>query len=271
MNRSSLVSAMVAALAVGSALGMACSKKEPASDAPLAPAASALAPSTAAPAVNTVRFVVAPEGKAIFDMPAPKEHIKAETSRAGGEIEVDVKNLANTRGTVKVDVSTITTHTFGSDKDKDQTSHARNWLEVGDAASEGTRSTNMYAVFAIRSIDGLTTSDPSGLPKEKDTVGEFRTVSLTAHGELLLHGHKVPKDAELEVRLRYPSGSAEGALPTALEIKTRKPFVVTLAEHDVKPRDTVGKIAQASLGLIGTKVAETASVTLDLTAAPPPP
>jgi hypothetical protein len=38
----------------------------------------------------------------------------------------------------------------------------------------------------------------------------------------------------------------------------------------VKPRDGFGKLAQASFSLLGTKVAETADVTLDLSATPAP-
>ncbi len=270
MTRSRVISAVLAMAAASVFATTACGKKDASTEPTLAPAASALAPSTAAPEASTVRFIVGPEGKALLDMPAPKEHIKADTTVAMGEIEVDTKNLANTRGQVKIDLTTLSTHTFGTDKDKDQTSHARNWLEVGEVATEAMISANRYAIFAIRSIDGLSATDLRTVAKTKDAVGDLRTVSLTAHGELLLHGRKVPKDAELEVRVRYPSGSADDAKPTALEIKTKTPFVVTLAEHDVKPRDTFGKFAQGSLGLLGTKVADTAAVTLDLHAAPPP-
>jgi hypothetical protein len=246
----------------------ACSKRDASSDPPLALAASALAPSIVSPTAAVSHFVIDTEGKAILDMPAPKEHILAETTRAAGELDVDLKNIANTRGEVKVDLTTFATHTFGSDKDKDQTSHARNWLEVGDVADEASRVANRFAIFAIRSIDGASASDVTKMPLESDAVGAFRMVSLTAHGELLLHGRKVTKDAELEVRVRYASGSPADAKPSAIEIKTKKPFTVVLSEHDVKPRDTFGKFAQGSLGLLGTKVAETASVTLALRASP---
>jgi hypothetical protein len=36
----------------------------------------------------------------------------------------------------------------------------------------------------------------------------------------------------------------------------------------VKPRDTFGKFAKGSLGLLGTKVADTADVTIDFRATP---
>ena len=62
--------------------------------------------------------------------------------------------------------------------------------------------------------------------------------------------------------------SAAADKPKSLTIKTKKPMRATLAEHDVKPRDGVGKLAKGAFNLLGTKVAETADITLDLKASP---
>jgi len=248
-----------------------CARKDFAtSDPTLAPSASALAPAHAAPGAVTAPYVIQADGRTLLDMPAPKEHIKADTTKAAGTVDLDVKDLTRTRAEVRVDLTTLSTHTFNTPKDADQTRHARTWLEVGDAVDEATREKNRWAVFVIRRVDGLKESDASKLPMEKDEVGNLRTVEATVHGDYLLHGRKVEKSAEVVVRLRYGAGTAPDARPTALEIRSKVPFIVTLAEHDVKPRDTFGKFAQGSLGLLGTKVAETAAVTLELRATPAP-
>jgi hypothetical protein len=89
-------------------------------------------------------------------------------------------------------------------------------------------------------------------------------VTLNAHGDFLLHGHKVDKTEALEIRFHYPAGAPADAKPTSIDVSTKTPLHVTLAEHEIKPRDNVGSIAENAFKLLGTKVAETADVTLDL-------
>ena len=76
------------------------------------------------------------------------------------------------------------------------------------------------------------------------------------------------REAQLEARLHYPSGAAPDSKPIFIELKSKEPLHVILAEHDVKPRDTFGKFAKGSLGLLGTKVADSADVSIDLRANP---
>lgn len=258
--------AIVVALGVGA---VACDDKKAQN---LAPAASVLAPSTVAPSAKTVKFAVDPKSSTSIDMPAPKEHIKAGTDAATGTIDVDFANLANTRGEVKADLTTLTTKTFGdAEKDKTQTGHARTWLEVADGEEgklpDEVKAANRYAVYAIRSVDNLSATDLSKVAATKDGDDEVRTVSATTHGEFLVHGHKVDRDADVDVAFHYAPGSAPDK-PKFLTIKSKKPLRATLADHDVKPRDGFGKIAKGAFNLLGTKVAETADITLDLRANP---
>jgi hypothetical protein len=257
-------------LAIAVALGaVACDDKKAQS---LAPAASSLAPSTVAPSTKTMKFAVDPKSSTSIDMPAPKEHIKAGTDAAIGTLDVDFTNLANTRGEVKADLTTLSTKTFGdADKDKTQTGHARTWLEVADGEEgklpDEVKAANRYAVYAIRSVDNLSASDITKVAATKDGDDEVRTVSATTHGEFLVHGHKVDRDADVDVAFHYAPGSAADK-PKFLTIKSKKPMRATLADHDVKPRDGFGKIAKGAFNLLGTKVAEVADITLDLRANP---
>jgi hypothetical protein len=119
-------------------------------------------------------------------------------------------------------------------------------------------------VFAIQTIDGASAKDVSKVAPVKEGADDVRTVTLTAHGDFLIHGRKVKKDVPLEAKFHYAAGAAPDAQPTRIDVRTTSPMKVLLAEHDIKPRDNFGKLAQKSLGLLGTKVAETADVTLDL-------
>jgi len=218
------------------------------------------------------KFIIGNESKTSIEMEAPKEKIKAATNGANGTLDVDFTNLANSRGEVKVDLSTITTSTFPeAEKNTSQTTHARTWLEVGDGESgkldEKTKEANRYAVYAIRSIGNVTEANVTKVAPTKDGADDVRTVTLTTKGELLVHGHKVERDADVEVKFRYDAG-APADKPKAIAITTRKPLRVVLAEHDFKPRDGFGKLAKGSFHLLGTKVADNADIVLDLRAKP---
>lgn len=257
-----------AGLVVTAATGCEDKKKGP----EVAPSASTLAASTPPPTSMVKKFKIDDKGTTTIDMPAPNEHIKASTDAATGTLDLDLVNVVNSRGEVKVDLTTLTTKTFKDDaENKKQTLHARTWLEVADGEDgplpAELKGSNRYAVYAIRSIDGASATDVTKVAPTKDGADDVRTITATTHGEMLIHGHKVNKDAEVEVRFRYPAGGPADK-PTGVSIKTKKPFVVTLAEHEVKPRDGVGKIAKRAFSLLGTKVAETASIELDLRAIP---
>jgi hypothetical protein len=264
----------MAALAVLAVLIGACDKKDEASAVPvLAPSASSLAPSVAE-GMQAIKLNIDPASTSSIDMPAPIEHIKAETSAAAGALEVDVMNLANSRGEVKIDLGTLKMHTFDDSARNDAEGRdARTWLEISpmDAGpSVDQAAANRWVLFAIRSIDGLSAPDVTKVAATKDGTDDVREVTLTAHGDFLLHGRKVSKDANLVAKFHYPAGAAPTSRPTRVDIATKAPLHVALDEHDVKPRDSAGAIKLAAAGLLGTKVAKIADISLDLHATPAP-
>jgi hypothetical protein len=270
MTGKTLLIGVVAASVVGGASWVAFGRTAE-RPVPIAPVATELAPSVGSPSSKAIAYAVEPKSRTSISMPAPKEKIRAITEMAGGVLRVDLANLPETRGEVKIDLTTLSTHTFGNDDDESQTRHARTWLEVGDATSPELREQNRWVVYAIRSIESASATDASKIPPIREGSEDVRTVTLTAKGDLLLHGHKVEgRTAELEARLHYPPMAPSSALPTLIEIASKTPLRVILAEHDVKPRDGFGKLAQGSFKLLGTKVADVAEVSLDLRAVPGP-
>lgn len=273
MNGSSVRKGLEIFAAAAALSATGCTKDEPKPEP--APAASSLAPSVAPKAARSYTLSLDPKGKASIDMEAPKEHIKGQTSIVEGRVDVDPSNLSATRGEVKVDLTSLVLSTFGdASKDGTQTAHAKTWLEVADAENaklaDDVKAKNRMAVFAIRSVDGLAENDLSKVAPVSAAGEDARTVDLVAHGELLVHGRKVPKDAALRVRFVHPAGRVATERPTLVTVATREPFKVTLAEHEVAPRDDVGQIAKKAFSILGTKVAETAKVTLDLSGRPSP-
>lgn len=246
-------------------LVLGCEEKKP----PLPTVASASASASAASAVKGVKLVFDPASTASLDLPAPKEHILATVSGGKGALEIVPSDLTKSRGEVRLDLTTLATSTFKDKRDAEQTAHARTWLEVADGAQgklpDDVKEKNRYAVYTIRSVENASATDLAKVPATKDGDADVRKVTLTTKGELLVHGRKVDRDAEVEVTFRYAAG-APAERPSAASIVTKKPVPVVLAEHDVKPRDPAGKLAKDFFHLLGTKVADNADVTLDLKA-----
>ncbi len=265
---SGMATALLATALLAAALVASGCKKDDATDAPKPAAPIAMSGAEG----KAIDFTIDPASKTTIDMPAPKEQIKGDTTAAKGTLHVDIGDLSKTRGDVFIDLNTLTTHTFGdADKDSTQTKHAHTWLQIDDMVKEAdVRERNRWVHFAIRSIDGLSATDITKVAPTKVDGDDVRTVTLTAHGEV--EAHSIPskslRDAPLEVRVHVPAGSPPDTKPTRLEVVSKAPFTIVLADHDIKPRDAEGIVAQKAFGLLGTKVADVANVSVNLAAKP---
>lgn len=264
MSRASVLAAVAGASLASLLALIACDKKEDATT--LAPASSALTASSAGVAATSAgHWVIDPKSTAQVDMPGLKEHITGDTTAATGTLDVTPQDLGQSRGLVKIDLATFATHTFGTSDDADQTKHARTWLE---AVVDGKTNEEMrYAEFAIRSIDGLSATDLSKVAPVHEGADDVRTVTMTVHGELRIHGRKVQKDDAVEAAFHYPAGAPADAKPMRIEVKSKQPLHVVLKEFDVQPRDPTGKALAWTTSLL-SKVAESADVSFDLGATP---
>jgi hypothetical protein len=257
------ISLLALALAAPSIAALtACDKS---SGANLAPTASALASSGPATATATKFAIDKPSSRVDFMMEAPEEKIRGKVAGAStGDLSIDVHHLDKTSGLITVDISGIELYQTkpadgggpGVEQKNDlQNTHARAWLEISPDAPEDIRKTNSNVQFSITSIDKTSVVDVTTL------TGAVRKVTVTATGDFLLHGRKNKKTVDLEATFAF-----DGDKPTSVELKTVKPFAVGLAEYDVKPRESFGKLAQKTLEILSPKVAKDAEVTFDLTA-----
>ena len=243
-----------------------CTKKD--DESRVAPTASALAVSASEASSAAWHFAIDPGSSTEVDMPGLKEHIKGATTTATGTLDVVPSDLAQSRGLVRVDLSTFSTHTFDdAEKNATQAKHARTWLEavVDGHVNESMR----WADFAIRSVGDVSAADVTGVAPTREGSDDVRRVTMTVRGDLLLHGHKLPKDDAVDVTFHYPAGAAPASKPTRIEIRSKQPMRVTLKEHDVTPRDPAGQLLAWTTSLI-SKVAETADVSVTLAATPLP-
>jgi polyisoprenoid-binding protein YceI len=227
-----------------------------------ATASSGVAPEQPPPTGET-RFVVT-TGKATFLIDAPLEKIKGLSDETRGHIDVSPKDLAKTQGELMVRMSTLKTSTFGdADRDAAQTGHARNWMEVGNDAPASTRMKYEWASFALTSVQAT----PASLADVKEENGA-RVVKAVVVGDLTLHGVTSHKTAiPMTATFKGPADA-----PTEMVLKTDEPIVVSMKEHDIKPRDKVGGLLNGALERIGKKIDDRVGVSFeaDLKATPPP-
>jgi len=213
------------------------------------------APSAAASATSGQRPFVIVSGTATFLIDAPLEKIKGRSAQVRGYLNIDPRDLKATRGQIEFDLDDLKTETFQDDaKNKAQTGHAKNWLEIGPDVDAKTREENRWARFTIKSIDQISATE---LAKAANAA----PVPVRATGEMWLHGVTSPKTIAATATFAGPPGA-----PTSVHIVTTEPLTVSLKQHDVKPRDLAGKFLAGALEKIGQKIDDTVQISLDLTA-----
>ena len=229
----------------------------------LAPEASATALASSAPKSAEAKELGVDKGASsvAFVMDAPAEKIRGKVlNGVEGQLFIDPKDMTQTTGNIVVDIGNLEifqrkaddSGNFGDETKVDkQNEHAREWLEIGPSAPEAIKKKNQRVEFRITSLK----SDKKDLTKDTGDV----KLDVEATGDFLLHGRVSKKTIKLEVTV-----TMEGGAPKTVAIKTKAPFTVGLEEHDVRPRDTFGKLAAKTLQDLGSKVAKEARVELDV-------
>lgn len=238
---------------------------------PLAPEVKGSALASSAPkSAAAKKFSIASfDSKVKFSMEAAEEKIRGRATGVEGTLFIDVKDLTQTTGNIAVDLETLELYQKKKTETGDwgdevleptQNKHARSWLEIDDSAPGPMRAKNRRVEFRIDKVEAASEKDITKL------AGDERKVTLKAKGEFLLHQRTSQKTVDLEISFTFSGGN-----PTAVTIKTVSPLEVGLAEHDVRPRESFGKFAKATLDTLGSKVAKNAQVELELKLVPGDP
>lgn len=261
---------LVGAVVLCATLG--CNKEKP-SEQKLAPVASAL--EAAMPkAEGALPFqVVAASSSLTFLMDSPLEKIDGDAPKSiQGELFVDPSDLSKSTALVKADLKQLTLYqqkrgdeqaTYGERKKSDkQNEHAQDWLQINAKEGEVTAEQaemNRWAELKILKLENLSATDVTKL------TGAERKVTATVSGDFRLHGRKASKNAKVELNFKYAGDKLE-----AIEVKTLEPFVITLEEFEVHPRDAAGKLVKTLSEAIASnlkgKVAKDAPVNISFVA-----
>jgi hypothetical protein len=97
----------------------------------------------------------------------------------------------------------------------------------------------------------------------KRREGKRPHFDATVVGELSLHGVRAP--ARVPVTLEIDAAAAPGEPPGRLVIRSRRPLVVSLGVHDIRPRNARGVLVARELSLLGESVGREAKVSFELT------
>lgn len=268
-------------LAASATLAPACSKKEPAQTERKQPWLAAPPDAASSP---RVRYVIEERCSAELDLRAKEAAPRGTFRVCKGEIDVDLLDLGRTRATVSVDLGSIEMLGEGDAGRSDElTQQAQNWMDIGASRPEAERERLRWATFDLKSVENL--SAPSAHagklekatePAEPPPVGEEdaapplrrerRLVTLDAKGSLMIHSVEVDASVPLRAVFHYAGPAGASAKPERLTLGARRPLVISLRAHDIKPRDASGVFQSQGMKLLGGRVGTEARVIPEVSA-----
>ena len=178
-----------------------------------------------------------------FALATKEQTTRGRIAAASGELRLAQGKLAETRATLDVDLTTLTIDADGdAESQSAYTRRALEWLEVGPALPAATRDRHRGARFELTGLERLTPGKNPG------------AWQATARGQLSLHGFRVPVEQPIAVEL----GS------NTITVRSLRPLVIKLGEHDLRPRNEQGQIVSSELSLLGTRIGREAKVDFEL-------
>lgn len=224
------------------------------------------------------RYQVTPDQVLRFELPGRKAKPSGTLRGITGEVDVALRQLQLTRGTLRIDLTQLEmdapaekkstpakreakeTHSLPSSRSA-ATATAREWLGLGEDVPESERTKNKFAVFEIASLRDL--SHPSahtGARRKSEGKGQTRQVYATAEGELSLRGFSVERQLALTLSFHYSDQALAEEVPTSIEVALRPNARVPLSEYDIQPRGASGSVISEQLDLIGREVGSVATI-----------
>jgi polyisoprenoid-binding protein YceI len=209
-----------------------------------APAVSASASGrTADVQAQRVRYRLE-QGTVNVELPAKSAKPRGRASVLHAELDLDPSLPEKTTGKVEVDLASLSMFgDSGEIADPERSRRALEWLGLGASVAADSRETGRKASFQVRSL-------------ARTPQGTWRV-----RGELALSGVRAPESVEIAVS---PALDPAAPAPDRLEIRSVAPLLVTLATHDVRPRDAHGAPVARDLELFGQKVGREARVSFEV-------
>lgn len=203
------------------------------------------------------------EGSVVrFELPSKRGALSGSLRRVSGELNLDLSNLSQSRGSVRVELGSLEIHSQGGAEDSDSSLVERARAALGLTAAQAS---NSIASFDLTSVEDAVPPRLEPSP-ERDTgtpVDFNRRAQFTAVGDLLLHGFRVVRRAPLSAEFHF---TGDRRVPHSVLIRSRAPFVISLETHAILPLAPEGRTkvpgsastgsrdAHVSVELYGTKI-----------------
>ncbi len=224
--------------------------------------ASASPSASTSPLVRRLRYTLA-RSQIELTLPAKRATPRGRVKSARGTLEVDLDDLSRTTGSVSVSLDELELVGEDGTPSPTYTARALDWLELGARVAAEKRDTGRSVTFTLGALDaGRVVSAPGA---GRGTSRALNS-SWAVRGDLGLHGVRAPVSAEISLIL-LPGPHPEGP-PAELSIRSRRPLVVSLGTHDIRPRDERGIPIARDLALLGEKVGASAKVSFELVFVP---
>lgn len=227
--------------------------------------ASARASASASPLVRRLTYRLV-SSRVDFELPGKRATPRGKLAGGTGALDIDLDDLSRTTGRVAFDLSTL--ELTGSDGlvDGPNTGRALDWLELGAGTGAERRDSLRQALFELTSLDA---GHLVIAPSEGHTTRRRELVSQWAvKGELSFHGIRAAESAEVTLML-VPAPDPSGP-PAELLIRSRRPLVIELGTHEIRPRDRHGAQVSKAQAVLGDGVGREAKVSFELKFTPQP-
>lgn len=227
-----------------------------------------------------VELTVQPASHVELNSTTRSRKLQARINGITGRLRVNLLDLKETTGSLDIDLRTISVTDPSSDPLPAPRQTALNWLELGDGVPAAVRDKYAKAHFIVRGVDSVSAQAahqakvvkagkplPLGDASAAGTANrELRSARLTLDGDLELHGYRVKERVALKVLFAYSVPATPGAIPANVTAETISRMRISLAAHDIKPRDAAGLFLANQQEFVGHEVATewTATALLEL-------
>lgn len=242
----------------------ACRRESPrpARTEPWLASAAVSASSSARPAIPRRVTYTLSRSRVDFELPARRATARGRIAKLRGKLDVDLGIPRESTGWIEIDLESIELSGENGDAaDTGFTERALAWLELGPRVPAERRDPARIATFTLRAL-----SSASERARTSETGG-IRTSDWTARGDLALHGVRAPAGTDVSLTVSAGDGSAP---PAELVIRSRRPLVVSLGTHEIRPRDGSGVLLPREGSLLGESVGREARISFELVFVPQP-
>jgi hypothetical protein len=169
-----------------------------------------------------------------FELRTRLGKVQGKLSKVSGELNVALSALAQSRGQVRVDLSSLEIDNTDSAEWLARAQAALNVADAGGgAAPQANFDITAFEDVAPDAIEPVVARDGGALPT--------RRARAIADGNLLLNGFRVAKSEPLEAEFGFTN---DLAIPATVVIRSRAPLVISLETHEIQIHEAAPKNAK---------------------------